>query len=405
MHPRRTMPLSGIQLADRIELLGTESAFEVLEKANRLQAQGMEVVHLEIGEPDFDTDKNVLVAAANALKAGKTKYCPPAGLPELRSSVAKHAGVRRSLEIRPEQVVITPGAKPILFFAMQACINAGDEVILPDPGFPIYQSVIRYVGAVPKYVPIIEQDDNFTLDLDALRKAITPRTKGIILNSPHNPTGGIIPQQDMAEIAALLAERDIVVISDEIYSDIYYEEQPVSIASFPGMAEKTIIIDGFSKSYAMTGWRLGYGIMPEMLVQQFSKLAVNIHSCTPPFIQLAGVEALKSGKPSLEKMVMEFKARRDVLTKGLKSIDGFHCPTPRGAFYAFPNVEGTGYDSAELANLLLDEGGVASLNGASFGAAGRGYLRFSYANSKENLLKAVDKIDMVLAGKKARRIV
>ncbi|WP_366922524.1 pyridoxal phosphate-dependent aminotransferase [Metallumcola ferriviriculae] len=397
--------MSGIQLADRVKLLETESAFEVLEKANRLQAQGMEVVHLEIGEPDFSTDSSVLQAAARALEEGHTKYGPPVGLPALRQAIAGHAGARRGIEVLSEQVVVTPGAKPILFFAMQACVNPGDEVILPDPGFPIYQSVIRYCGAVPKHVPIIEKDDNFTMDLDALEAAITPRTRAIILNSPHNPTGGIIPQEDMAAIVSLLQDKNILVISDEIYSDIYYDEPPITIASFPGMREKTIIIDGFSKSYAMTGWRLGYGIMPKMLVEQFSKLAVNVHSCTPPFVQLAGVEALKEGQASLERMVKEFKERRDILVEGLRNINGFRCPTPKGAFYAFPNIEGTGFDSKTLANKLLEEGGVAALNGSSFGEAGNGYLRFSYANSQENITKALEKIDAVLSSKKTRNII
>ncbi|MDW7675268.1 MAG: aminotransferase class I/II-fold pyridoxal phosphate-dependent enzyme, partial [Bacillota bacterium] len=274
-------------LADRMNSLKTESAFKVLEKANRLEAQGMDVVHLEIGEPDFNTDPSVIGSAVKALNKGNTKYCSPSGLLQLKDYIAKHAGLKRGINIKPEEVVITPGAKPILFFALQAFVNPGDEVIIPNPGYPIYESVVNFCGGIAKHVPIIEKDDNFTLDLDKLAAAITPKTKAIILNSPHNPTGGLIPKDDMGKIAQLIIDKDIIVISDEIYLDIYYGEKPVSIASFPGMKDRTIILDGFSKSYAMTGWRLGYGIMPQPIAEHFSMLAVNSYSCTPPFVQMA----------------------------------------------------------------------------------------------------------------------
>lgn len=391
-------------LADRMQLLGTESAFEVLQRANKLQSQGMEVIHLEIGEPDFDTSPNVISSAVKAMNKGQTKYCPPAGLPQLRECIAKVSGEKRGLSFKPEEVVVTPGAKPILFFALQACVNPGDEVILPDPGFPIYDSAVGFCGGIPKPVPIIEKDDNFTLDLDILERSISPKTKAVILNSPHNPTGGIIPEKDLQIIASLVRDKDILIISDEIYSDIYYEEKPVSIASFPGMKERTVIVDGFSKSYAMTGWRLGYGIMPQTLAEHFAKLAVNTHSCTPPFVQLAGLEALQNGQDSLQNMVREFKARRDILVEGLRKIPGFRCPTPRGAFYAFPNVDDTGYDSSALADKLLNEGGVATLEGSSFGAAGKGYLRLSYVNSQENIYRAIEKIEKVILNNRKKQI-
>ena len=395
--------MSNVQFSERVEFLSTESAFAVLEKANRLAAQGMEVIHLEIGEPDFNTTDVVKDAAVKALNNGHTKYCPPTGLPEVREYIALHAGLRRGVRFSPEEIIVTPGAKPLLFFAVQASVNPGDEVIIPDPGFPIYESVVRYSRGVPKLVPIIEKDDNFTLDLDLLERAITPKTKAIILNSPHNPTGGIIPRQDMAAIVSMLKDKNILVISDEIYRDIYYGEQPVSIAAFPEIRDQAVIIDGFSKSYAMTGWRLGYGIMPERLVEKFNKLAVNIYSCTPPFVQLAGVQALKEGQSSLEKMVGEFRERRDILIEGLRNVPGFSCPTPRGAFYAFANVKATGYDSGVLANRLLEEAGVAVLDGAAFGEAGRGYLRFSYANSQENIYKAIEKMQRFFT--KSRNVV
>jgi aspartate/methionine/tyrosine aminotransferase len=368
-----------------------ETAFEVLVRARALEAQGRSIIHLEIGEPDFETPKHIVEAAKQALDEGWTHYGPTQGYPELRDAIARHVSETRNVQAGPEHVCVVPGGKPILFFPMLALLEPGDEVIYPDPGFPIYESMIRFLDAVPVPVPLIEER-SFSFDLDLLRSKLSSRTKLLILNSPQNPTGGVIPRDDIAAIAELVKDRDLMVLSDEIYSRIYYADPPASIASFPGMLEKSIILDGFSKIYAMTGWRIGYGVMPLWLVEAVNKLMVNSNSCTASFTQRAGIAALNGPQEDPERMVSEFRRRRDVFVSGLNSLPGFRCPVPEGAFYAFPNIEGTGLSSKNLADALLNEAGVACLSGASFGEHGEGYLRFSYANSYENLMEAVERI-------------
>jgi aspartate/methionine/tyrosine aminotransferase len=381
-----------MKLATRMNRIMVETAFEVLVKARALEAQGRNIVHLEIGEPDFETPAHVVEAGKKALDEGWTHYGPTQGYPELRAAVADHVSATRSVSVTPEQVCIVPGGKPILFFPMLALIEPGDEVIYPNPGFPIYESMIRFLEGVPVPMPL-EESKGFSFDLDQFESKLTSKTKLIILNSPQNPTGGVIPRKDIERLAEILRGRDVMVLSDEIYSRIYYGENPVSIASFPGMLEKTIILDGFSKIFAMTGWRLGYGVMPEWLVDAVNKLMVNSNSCTASFTQRAGIAALCGPQDAAVAMVEEFHRRRDAFCDGLNAIPGLRCARPEGAFYAFPNITGTGYSSKELADRLLQEAGVASLSGASFGSFGEGYLRFSYANSLPNLLEAVKRID------------
>lgn len=383
-----------MQIVERMAKIGVESAFDVLVRARALEAQGKSIIHLEIGEPDFPTPRNIVEAGQRALEQGWTKYGPTQGLPELRQTIASYVSRTRGIKVGPENVCVVPGGKPIMYFSIIALLSDGDEAIFPDPGFPIYESMIRFQGATP--VPIaLRENRNFSLDVAELESKITPRTKLIILNSPHNPTGGIIPGDDIKKIAEIVRNRDIMVLSDEIYERIIYEGTPVSIASQPGMLEKTIILDGFSKTYSMTGWRLGYGVMPTWLADAVVKLMVNSNSCTASFTQRAGIEALTGPQDAVDKMVAEFKRRRDAIVAGLNTIPGFRCPTPSGAFYAFPNVEGTKMDSKELADYLLYEGGVACLDGKCFGAHGDGYIRFSYANSLENILDAVERIRKV----------
>ena len=368
-----------------------ETAFEVLVKARALEAQGKHIVHLEIGEPDFETPAHVIAAGKRALDEGWTHYGPTQGYPEFREAIAAHVSETRGIPAKASQVCVVPGGKPILFFPMMALLEEGDEVIYPNPGFPIYESMTRFLGATPVPIPLVESR-GFSFDLDRFRDSLTPRTKMVILNSPQNPTGGVIPPDDLRVIADLVRDRDVVVLSDEIYSRIYYGEPPLSIASLPGMQEKTIILDGFSKIYAMTGWRLGYGVMPEWLVEAVNKLMVNSNSCTASFTQRAGLAALTGPQDEPLAMVAEFHRRRDAFIDGLNTLPGFRCAKPAGAFYAFPNIEGTGRTSKQLADELLYEAGVASLNGGSFGEFGNGYLRFSYANSLENLMDAVDRM-------------
>jgi aspartate aminotransferase len=380
-----------LPLADRMSRLGTETAFEVLGRARVLEAQGHEIVHLEIGEPDFATPENIRDAAKRALDDGYTHYGPAAGLPELREAIARSAGVQRGLDFEPEQVVVTPGAKPILFYVLLATLNEGDEAIYPDPGFPIYESLIRFLGATPVPVRLPEQRD-FRLDFDELAAKLTPRTRLLILNSPHNPTGSVLTREDLGRIADLVRGRDLLVLSDEIYGRLLYEGEHHSIAALPGMAAQTCILDGFSKTYAMTGWRLGYGIMPQELAARVAKLVVNSNSCTASFVQRAGVEALDGPQECVAEMLAEFRRRRDVIVAGLNALPGISCRVPGGAFYAFPNVSGVGLDSARFADLLLERHGVAALAGTSFGVAGEGYLRLSYANSLANIRLALDRI-------------
>ncbi|MBZ5595017.1 MAG: pyridoxal phosphate-dependent aminotransferase [Acidobacteriia bacterium] len=381
-----------MKLAERMNHIGVESAFEVLVRARELERRGKHVIHLEIGEPDFPTPAHIIEAAKRALDEGYTHYGQTQGLPELREAVARSISNTRNIRVGPEHVSIVPGGKPIIFFPMLALIEPGDEVIYPNPGFPIYESMIRFLGGVPVPIPLIEER-GFSFDLDVLRKRLSPKTKLLVLNSPQNPTGGLIPPEDIRHIADLVRDRDLMVLSDEIYSRIYYgDEPPASIASLPGMLEKTIILDGFSKTYAMTGWRMGYGVMPEWLVEAVTKLMVNSNSCTATFTQRAGIAALEGPQEPTEKMVAELRRRRDAFCAGLNQIPGFRCALPGGAFYAFANITGTGMKSKELADYLLYEGGISCLSGAAFGEFGEGYIRFSYANSYENLMQAVERI-------------
>jgi len=375
-----------------METLGTETAFEVLAKAKALEKQGKDVVHLEIGEPDFDTPKNVKEAAIKALNAGYTHYGPSAGIPELRESIAQYISKTRGIKADPDEVVVTPGAKPIMFYSILALVNPGEEVLYPNPGFPIYESVVNFVGAKPVPIPLKEEND-FRLDPEYVEEKITKKTKMIILNSPENPTGGVLTIDDLKAIADCISDRDdVFVLSDEIYSRIIYEGTHESIASLPGMKEKTILLDGFSKTYAMTGWRLGYGVMRKDLAQKVAQLQTNSNSCTCMFTQIAGIEALKGSQAEPERMDAEFKKRREVIVSGLNDIKGITCKKPRGAFYVFPNITGTGMNCRELGDYLLKEAGVAVLSGTSFGKYGEGYLRLSFANSIGNIQKALDRI-------------
>ena len=391
-----------MKLAERMHRMGVESAFDVLVRARALEAQGRSVIHLEIGEPDFPTPPHIVEAAKRALDQGWTHYGPPQGFPELREAVAESVSARRRIKVGPEHVSIVPGGKPIIFFPMLALLEPGDEVIYPNPGFPIYESMIRYLGATPVPMRLVESR-GFSFDLDLLRDKLSDRTRMLVLNSPQNPTGGVIPEEDLRAIAEMVRDRDLIVLADEIYSRIYYDDPPVSIASYPGMLEKTIILDGFSKAYAMTGWRMGYGVMPVWLVEAVTKLMVNSNSCTASFTQRAGIAALRGPQDAVDAMVAEFRRRRDAICEALNCIPGFRCPIPGGAFYAFPNVEQTGVGSKELADFLLEEAGVACLNGGAFGDYGEGYIRFSYANSLENLMEAVARIEGAMAGKGIER--
>ncbi len=383
-----------MNIAERMSRLGTESAFEVLARAKALERSGRHIIHLEIGEPDFDTPVHIREAAKQALDAGATHYGPSAGLPELREAIAKHVAETRGVLVSPEEVVVTPGAKPIMFFTILALVNAGDEVIYPNPGFPIYESVINFVGGVPIPIPLREEN-GFGFDLDLLARRLSSRTRLIIINSPENPTGGVLDQEQIGRIATLAAERGIPVLSDEIYRQFLYEGEFTSIMTIPGMRERTILLDGFSKSYAMTGWRLGYGVMPAALAEHVTRLMVNSASCTATFVQLAGLAALAGDQMPVARMVAEFKRRRDLIVDGLNRLPSVSCARPRGAFYVFPNITRTGRSSAEVAERLLSEAGVAVLSGAAFGQYGEGYLRLSYANSEANLKAALERMRLV----------
>ena len=391
-----------MKLAARMDRIGTETAFEAAARARALEATGRSVIHLEIGEPDFDTPANIREAAKRALDQGATHYTPTVGIPELRAAIAADASARKGFAVTPDRVVVTPGGKPVMFFAILALIGEGDEVIYPDPGFPIYESMASYVGG--KAVPCpIRQENGFRLDPAELASLVTPRTRLIIINSPANPTGGVSTREDIEQIAAVAREHELVVLADEIYGRILYEGEHVSIASLPGMAERTIVLDGFSKTYAMTGWRLGYGIVPEPLITPFSRLLVNSVSCTNAATQWAGVEALTGPQDSVDAMVAEFRVRRDLIVDGLNSIPGVTCLLPAGAFYAFPDISGTGLTGAEMTEKLLYEGGVSVLAGTAFGNVGKNHLRISYANSRANLEEAIRRmrsvIEPVVAGR------
>lgn len=374
-----------------------EGAFDVLVKARALEAKGHSIIHMEIGEPDFPTPVNIVEAGRQALADGWTKYGATQGDPEIREVIAELVSKTRGISVSDQNVVVTPGGKPILFFPLLALLEPGDEVLYPNPSFPIYESVIRYCGAAPLPLPLIEER-GFSLDLDMLRAKLSPRTKVLMINSPQNPTGGVIPEEDIRAIAELVRDRDLMVLSDEVYSNIYFDRKPFSIASLPGMAEKTIILDGFSKTYSMTGWRMGYGVMPKWLVDGVCLMMVNCVSHTASFSQRAGIEALTGPQEAVAEMVAEFKRRREVIVEGFNRIPGFSCTMPGGAFYAFPNVKKTGIPSDDLADRILNEAGVACLTGTSFGSFGEGYLRFSYATALDQIHEALDRIDRMMRG-------
>lgn len=380
-----------MKIAGRMNRLGTETAFEVLAKAKALEAQGHDIIHLQIGEPDFDTPSNIVEAGAQALRDGYTHYGPSPGLPELRQAIAADVSSIRGIDTNAENVIVTPGAKPIMFYTMLALVDEGDEVLYPNPGFPIYESMIRFVGGSPVPIKLLSARD-FEIDVDEVAAAITPKTTLMIVNSPNNPCGSVIGLETLRQLADLAVEHDLWVLSDEVYIRLLFEGKHHSIASFPGLSERTIILDGFSKTYAMTGWRIGYGVMPDELAGHFSKLNTNSVSCAPPAVQVAALEALRGPQDETYEFRDQFKARRDVFVTGLNDIPGIRCPMPNGAFYAFPNIEGTGMTSRMFADGLLQDYGVAALAGESFGEYGNGCVRFSFANSTENLTRALQRI-------------
>ena len=387
-----------IRFADRMSALGTEGAFEVLAKARQLEAQGRDIVHLEIGEPDFPTPGNIIEAAYSAMQHGATHYTPAGGLWEAREATARYVGRRTGTDVEPGQVVLVPGSKNLLHFALLSLVEPGEEVIYPDPGYPIYSSLVRFTGAVAVPLPIRESQ-HFRLDVEELRSLVTDRTRLLIVNTPQNPTGGALTREDCEAIAALAQERDLFVLSDEIYCRLVYDGEHTSLYSIRGMPERTILMDGLSKAWAMCGWRLGFGVMPLELARRFEKLMINTSSCAAAFTQMAAVEAFESPESdrAVDAMREEFRRRRDLLVEGLNRIPGVRCNRPGGAFYVFPNIEGTGWDERSLADSLLTEAGVACLWGTAFGQNGRGHLRFSYANSMENLEKALQRFAAHLA--------
>lgn len=387
--------MSDLKLAERMIGLGTETAFEVLARARELERAGRSIVHLEIGEPDFDTPAHIKDAAIRALHDGYTHYTPSAGLYETREAVAEHVSVTRGIPVDPDEVVITPGSKPVMFFAILALVNPGDEVIYPNPGYPIYESVARFSGGVAKPLPLREER-GFRVDPEELRRLMTPKTRLVVLNSPHNPCGSVLTRSDIEAIAEIVSRSHAMVLADEIYWQIMYDSSHVSIAGVPGMKERTILLDGFSKAYAMTGWRLGFGVMRQDLAAKMAQLMVNSNSCAAAFTQIAAIAALRGPQEPVKKMVAEFRRRRDVIVAGLNAIEGVRCAVPSGAFYAFPNVTRIDTDSKRLADFLLSEGGVACLSGTAFGEHGRGYLRFSYANSVEKIEEGLRRMEGAL---------
>ncbi|MCH7656417.1 MAG: pyridoxal phosphate-dependent aminotransferase [Chloroflexi bacterium] len=387
-----------MKLAERMSRLGTETAFEALARAKALEADGRSIVFLGIGEPDFDTPAHIVEAAKDALDAGYTHYTPSPGLPEVREAIAADVGRRLDWEVPASRVIVTPGGKPVMFFTILALAEAGDEVIYPDPGFPIYESMVRFAGATP--VPMrLHERLGFNPDPDELRALVSPRTKLIIVNSPNNPCGSVMPQESLRLIAEMANEADAVVLSDEIYKDFHFEGPHVSITRFPGMRERTVLLDGLSKSYAMTGWRVGYGVFPEELVEPVTRLVTNSVSCTAAFAQRAAVRAIEGPQDSVHAMVAEFKARRDVLVEGLNAIADISCPMPEGAFYAFPNITGTGLSSQAFETGALGEAGVSLLSGTAFGSFGEGYVRISFANSQDAIREALRRIGEWLAAR------
>jgi len=384
-----------MSFARRTAYLKAEGAYAVLARAQALEAQGREIIHLEIGQPDFETYPHIALAGIRAIATGQTRYNPPAGIPALRQALAENAGKRRGVHFTPEQVIVAPGNKPLLLLPMLALLESGDEVLYPDPGFPTYEAAIRLAGAIPVPVPLLEEED-FDLDLEVFDARIGPRTRMIILNSPSNPTGGVLSSHTLEHVAAAARRHDCWILSDEIYYRLVYEGDAPSILSLPGMPERTILADGFSKTYAMTGWRLGFGIMPRPLAEKMELLLTHSVGCTATFTQFAGLEAVLGPQDAVEAVRAEFRRRRDLMVTGLNGIPGIRCPTPRGAFYAFPNVQALGQPSETLADYLLEEAGVAVLPGTAFGSHGEGYLRLSYANSIENIQKALERMGQAL---------
>lgn len=380
-----------MRVAKRMSSLGTETAFEVLAKAKALEAEGHSIIHLQIGEPDFETPDHIVEAAVQALRDGWHHYTPASGLLPLREAIAEEISSTRNLTVEPEEIVVTPGAKPIIFFSLLSLAQEGDEVIYPNPGFPIYESMIRYSGAQPVPIPLREELD-FRMDLEEFARLVGPKTRMVILNSPNNPTGSVLQHDDLAKVAEILRGKNIVVLSDEVYSRIIYEDDHMSLASLPGMKEQTIILDGFSKTYAMTGWRLGYGVMRRDLAEQITRLMINSNSCTAAFTQMAGISALGGEQKPVSEMVETFRRRRDSIVEWLNQIEGVSCRTPKGAFYVFPNVRKLGGDSSRLASFLLEKAGVALLSGNDFGSYGEGYLRLSYAASLETLEEGIKRM-------------
>lgn len=385
-----------MKVAERVKRLPGEGAIEVLARALALEAEGADIIHLEVGEPDFKTPANILEAGIRALEAGDTRYSPAPGIPELREAIAQDLSVRLGIEVKPEEVVVTPGGKAIAFFAFLALLEPGDEVISTNPGFPVYEAMTDFIGA--KGVPLrLLEERGFRFEVDDFLSKVSPKTKLIVINSPHNPTGSVLTKSELEMVAEVAVERGLWVLSDEVYNRIIYEGEYLSIASLPGMQTRTIILNSFSKSYAMTGWRLGFGIMPPELASHITRLVINSNSCTPPFIQRAGIEALKGSQEAVTRMVAAFRERREVIVEGLNSIEGLRTVKPQGAFYVFPNIEGVGMGSREFAGYLLKEAGVALLPGTAFGDYGEGFIRISYANSLDNIRKALDRISKAVA--------
>jgi aspartate aminotransferase len=388
-------PTTTLGLAESLERLGTETAFDVLVRAKELERQGSDVIHLEVGEPDFATPDHICEAGADAIRAGETKYCPANGIPEFREAIAAYFTASRGLEISPDRCLVANGGKPFLFFTILATCNPGDEVVYPDPGFPIYESAITWSGATPVPLPLLE-DRDFAFDVNDLGDRLSERTKLVILNSPENPTGGVIGAEELAQAAQLIADTNAWVLSDEIYSQILYDGDFTSIATFPGMLERTVILDGLSKTYAMTGWRCGFAAVPEPLVDPIVRFFINSTSCVPPFVQHAGIAALTGPQEPVRAMLDEFRRRRDLVVDGLNGLTGVSCRTPRGAFYVFPNVRDVPLPAPELADRLLEEAGVALLAGTAFGEVGKDNLRLSYANSQENIERALARMGGLL---------
>ncbi len=388
-----------MKYSERIRRLESEGAFAVLARAKQMEREGKSIIHLQIGEPDFDTPANITEAAYKALRNGHTHYAPSGGIPEAREAIADEVRRTRKVNVSAENVIVMPGCKPVIFAAIMALVEEGDEVIVPNPGYPTYRSVTRFLGAEPVPVPLREEHD-FRFNLDEVRALITPRTRVIILNSPGNPTGGVLTESDLEGVYALAQKHDLWIVTDEIYSRLVYEGEFKSILSVPGALERTIAVDGMSKTYAMTGWRLGYGIMPKQLADYFFTFAINNFSSTATFSQYAMVEALTGPQDAVDQMIEQFRRRRDVIVDGLNAIDGITCLKPQGAFYVFPNITGTGLSSKEFAEVMLEQAGVACLSGTAFGQYGEGYVRFSYANSIENIEEALGRIKKTLAAVK-----